>query len=959
MDTLVASTGALMRKLVPGTTVDRCGLLASARVAAQYPERTHRIALPERQVLVVVAPRADDGCEVLKAVAELVELRVDALTEKVMLRDSVEQLGRSERLQRALYAIADQASAAGTDLASMFQALHRIVGTLMYAENFYIALYDREHERVRFAYYADAVDTDLPRPDDELPFSEIANGPTWHVIRRATPLRGSMEVIGKQIAEPLSGIGVAPKDWLGVPLLRGGAAVGCVVVQSYDDTHHYDGEDQSLLTFVAQHIQTALGRRMAHAELERRVQERTVALSEANRVLQQEVLERQRGEHLQAALFQIAELAGTTDSIEDFYAAAHRVVSDLLYARNFYVALLSDDGAELTFPYWADERNDDFAPRRLSEGHGMTEYVVRKGSAVLADEQEIARLHASGVVKVRSSGAVHWLGVPLVCDERTVGVLVVQSYSRERRYSQQDRELLTFVSYHIANALARIRAKDSLHRTLVQLETRVEERTCELAMANRGLRVEIAERERVEARLEHAALHDSLTDLPNRALFMQRLTLALARYHDDPAQGFAVLFVDLDRFKIINDSEGHLVGDGLLIQAGARIRACVKVEDVVARLGGDEFGVLLEGVRDTSAACRIAERIIGDLNGPFRVAAKELFTSASAGVTLAAAHYRNPEELLRDADSAMYRAKAGGRHRCVVFDDRLRDEAVLLLEVENDLRRGMTRGELVPYYQPIVDLANGRVVGYEALMRWRHPQRGVLLPGAFLDVAEDTGTLEAIDWQIFTQVCRDANALSANNDLFVSVNLSAHHFGNPRFEEQLLGLLDEFNVPPARLWVEVTERTLLENTPSVKGTLEAFRRAGIHISLDDFGTGYSSLSYLSRYPIQVLKIDRSFITSLTEAPDCTNDAVIRAILAMAATLSLQVIAEGVETQEQCDRLRQLGCRYIQGFLYAKAHPVDAWIGAAPRVTPLTGHECALAGTAIAETSTCASTAAFG
>ncbi|MGH8154547.1 MAG: GAF domain-containing protein, partial [Rhodanobacteraceae bacterium] len=469
----------------------------------------------------------------LQAVAELIALRVDALTEKVMLRDSVDQLGRSERLQRALYAIADQASAAGTDLAPMFQALHRIVGTLMYAENFYIALYDREHERVRFAYYADAVDTDLPRPDDELPFSEIANGPTWHVIRRATPLRGSMEAIGKQIAEPLSGIGVAPKDWLGVPLLRGGAAVGCVVVQSYDDTHHYDEEDLSLLTFVAQHIQTALGRRMAHAELEHRVQERTVALSEANRVLQQEVLERQRGEHLQAALFQIAELAGTTDSIEDFYASAHRVVSELLYARNFYVALLSDDGAKLTFPYWADEHNSDFAPRKLSDGHGMTEYVVRQGSPVLADEQEIARLHASGVVKLPSSGAVHWLGVPLVCDERTVGVLVVQSYSREHRYSQHDQELLTFVSYHIANALARIRAKDSLYRTLLQLEARVEERTRELAMANRGLRVEITERERVEARLEHAALHDSLTDLPNRALFMQRLTQALARYHDD------------------------------------------------------------------------------------------------------------------------------------------------------------------------------------------------------------------------------------------------------------------------------------------------------------------------------------------------------------------------------------------------------------------------------------------
>jgi diguanylate cyclase (GGDEF)-like protein len=388
--------------------------------------------------------------------------------------------------------------------------------------------------------------------------------------------------------------------------------------------------------------------------------------------------------------------------------------------------------------------------------------------------------------------------------------------------------------------------------------------------------------------------------------------------------------MDLDRYKVINDSVGHQLGDEQLQQVGNRIRACLKVEDVVARLGGDEFCVLLEGVNDAARACRIAERIISDLNAPFRLAARELFTSTSIGITLAAEHYRHPEELLRDADSAMYRAKAGGRHRYVLFDDDLRKQAVSLLEVENDLRRGLIRNEFVPYYQPIVDLESGSVVGYEALMRWRHPQRGVLLPGEFLNVAEDTGISETIDWQIFTQVCRDANALAGSNDAFVAINLSARHFSNPRFDQRLLGLLTEYAVVPSRLHVEVTERALLENTPAVKRTLQAFRGAGISISLDDFGTGYSSLSYLHQYPLQTLKIDRSFVANLNESAEGNSDAVIRAILAMAETLSIQVIAEGVETPMQRDLLRKLGCRHVQGFLYAKAQPVDVWTGEGER-----------------------------
>ncbi|HEX5353643.1 MAG TPA: EAL domain-containing protein [Rhodanobacteraceae bacterium] len=918
---VVATARALLDELVPGTKVQRSARGIGTQVTARAFGPQLQIPLSRRELLLITAPGEDDCHGLLQAAARLIKARVEALRKQIALADSVEHLGRSERLQRALYAIADQASTVNADVDAMFHTLHGIVGTLMYAENFFIAMYDEEHDSVHFSYWADSKDTQLPFTTRDVSMADLPHGPTWYLIREGKPLMGSMQSIARQVDVrkvdgPFKFSGSDPVDWLGVPLLHDGKVVGCVVVQSYDEAHHYTDQDKTLLIFVAQHIQTALERRLARVELERRVSERTEAL-------QQQVLERQRGERLQEALFRIAELTNTTDSIEAFYGTVHQVVSGLLYARNFYIALTSEDGSEMTFPYLADEYDDSRQPRKL--GDGLTEYALRHG-ALLADASEIARLRAAGEVTQHGHDSVCWLGVPLACAERTVGVLAVQSYSPEHRYTQRDQELLTFVSYHIANALERMRAKESLRQAYAQLETRVDERTRALALVNRNLRDQITERERIEARLKHETLHDSLTGLPNRALLMQRLGQALARYHADPTRGFAVLFMDLDRFKVINDSVGHLVGDDLLFQVGKRIGACLKPDDMVARLGGDEFSVLLEGIADADQAGRIAARIIDDLNAPFRLASKELFTSTSIGVTLASPHYQSPEELLRDADSAMYRAKAEGRHRWVVFGDDLRKEAVSLLEVENDLRRGVKRHEFVPYYQPIVNLDDGSVIGYEALMRWRHPRRSILLPGDFLAVAEETGLSETMDWQIFEQVCRDANALVGRDDIFVGINLSANHFRDPKLDQRLLGLLAEYGVPASRLRVEVTERALLENTPEVKRIFHAFRHAGIGISLDDFGTGYSSLSYLHQYTLQTLKIDRSFVADLTRDDTGGRTTMIRAILAMAETLSIPAIAEGVETTLQRDVLRKMGCRHGQGFLYSKAQPIDVWIG---------------------------------
>ncbi|GGA25290.1 bifunctional diguanylate cyclase/phosphodiesterase [Dyella nitratireducens] len=849
----------------------------------------------------------------------LAGIRLRQLSETGRLYESISRLAMAERLQRALYAIAELAGAAH-NMAEMMQSLHSIVGMLMYAENFYIFLYDPASDSVRFPYYMDTVDQKPPAPDENYPLQDMRYSLTWNLLQSGQPIMGSVEELARQFEGRFTLVGPACEHWLGVPLLRGSQAVGGIVVQSYRPGTHYTHHDRDLLNYVAQHMQTALERREAHAELERRVADRTAALRATNRVLRQQVLQRQRGERLQSALFRIAELASAPESQQNFYAAVHRVVGGLIYARNFYIALLDENSQNIIFPYSVDEIDT-----RISRpvANGATEYVLKHGKPLLADGQTFERLAAAGECVEMGAKSVCWLGVPLIWDDRVKGVLAVQSYSPKHIYDARDQELLTFVSYHIANALQRKQTSESLKQAYINLERRVTERTRALALANRDLREQIAERERVERRLMYETLHDSLTGLPNRTLLLQRLGQALQAYHADPNKLFAVLFIDLDRFKVINDSVGHLIGDDLLFQAGSRIRACLKTRDLVARLGGDEFAVLLEGISDAGKAILVAERIIAELHVPFRLGVKEIFTSASIGIALPGPHYQQPEELLRDADAAMYRAKDEGRHRAAVFDDRLRREVLSLLEMEGDLRRALSRNEFVPFYQPIVSLEDGRTVGYEALLRWRHPVRGLLCPGDFLAVAEENGSAESIDWQIFEQIASQAATL-AGNEGFVSLNVSGRHFRQSDLDDRLLNLMRAYRVNPRSLRIEVTERTLLENPAQVKRMLDNLRQHGVSIALDDFGTGYSSLSYLHQYPIETLKIDRSFITELAKA-NSHSVPVVRAIQVLADSLQMQVIAEGIEDDEQRQVLRHIGCRFGQGFLFAQPQPAEVWM----------------------------------
>lgn len=840
----------------------------------------------------------------------VVAARVGTALELHEQQQTAQRLESAARLQGALYAVANLASA-GIEMPDMLRQIHTIVGELMFARNFLIALYDGNKQSLRFIYYADERDPRVIDPEHDYPVAEIGNSLTLAVIRQARPAMGPSYDLRRTFGmdENPTGYGPDSADWLGVPMIADGMVRGAIVVQAYDQPDRYSDKDRALLEFVAQHILIALTRRQAHDELERRVEERTRALTE-------EVRERQRGEKLQAALYGIANLASSDLGMEEMLRCIHLVVGELIYARNFYIALYDAGRESVRFIYFADAKDtnafevDREVPvERLRDS--LTLGLIRHGEPVRGPAHEVARVLRLPSGQGLGTPALDFLGVPMIDDSGVRGAIVVQTYEAGVHYSDEDSTLLAYVAQHIMTALERKRVQ-------AELERRVADRTRELASAVGELREQMRVREQAEQRLMHDALHDALTGLPNRNYFYGALERALARMQRDADHRFAVLFLDLDRFKVINDSVGHLFGDLMLKEASARLASCVRSEDVVARLGGDEFAVLMEGIGALEDACHTAQRAIHALSEPMQIGGKELFTSASIGITLAEPRYTRAEELLRDADVAMYRAKAHGRRRFEVFDERLHREALQLLDLENDLRHAIQRKEFEPHFQPIVCLRDGRVLGYESLLRWNHPQRGLVLPDDFLKVAEDNGSIEQIDWQMLTNTCRNIGVLQSQNR-YVTLNVSPRRLRAPNLARQLLDELAAHGIPARCVRIEVTEEALLEDPAQVFSTLDTLRRAGVLAALDDFGTGYSSLSYLHQFPLHTLKIDRSFVRELKPVgEEGGSTAVVRAVLALAGTLGLEVVAEGIETQAQRDLLLELGCELGQGFLFSQA-----------------------------------------
>ena len=470
----------------------------------------------------------------------------------------------------------------------------------------------------------------------------------------------------------------------------------------------------------------------------------------------------------------------------------------------------------------------------------------------------------------------------------------------------------------------RLRHKDGRYRWLLCRGSALKDQN-DVVYRIAGSLSDITDRKQIEERLRHDAFHDALTGLSNRALLIDRLSHALSRVNRRGDYIFAVLFLDLDRFKMINDSLGHTLGDQLLVTIARRLRECVRPDDTVARLGGDEFVVLLDGVQDVEEASTIADRIQESLQSPISLGDHEVVTSASIGIAASSRKYERPEHILRDADLAMYRAKALGKSRQEIFDGDMQHHVLFRLELENDLRGALDRGELSVYYQPIVSISDGSIVAFEALVRWRHPERGMIPPVIFVPIAEETGLVIPIgDWILETachQMKKWLPNLPADRLVSMHVNLSGRQFRHPDLVENVRATLDRVGLEPNRLGLEITESVVMDNAASAAEMLEQLRSVGVQLQIDDFGTGYSSLSYLHRFPIDTLKIDRSFIRDMLSDPK--NVEIVRSIAALAHELGMQVIAEGVETGDQLAKLRELGCERAQGHFFCEAVPPDS------------------------------------
>lgn len=824
-------------------------------------------------------------------------------------------LARAQITQRVLYEITYLASTT-RDRGAFLEGVHKQLATLIDAENFYLALYDPGTSKITYPYYVDITDVDALEPEAHEYVDPAQISMTGYVLTSGQPLfvdAADIECASQQ--EKFFCLGHRPEFWMGAPLKNASDEVfGMLAMQVYDVSRVYSVEDRVLFQAVARHVAMALDRILHRADLERTVLLRTQELSALNAALRQEVLERERAEHLQSALFQIAELSSQPGDMAELFHSLHLIVGELLVALNFYIALYNTSTAEVTFPYYVDERQTKRPlPRRCQRG--VTEYVIRHRRACLIDSDDALHLEAIGEIEISNEDnrSSSWLGVPLFEGDDVRGVLAVQSYSPLVSYSLRDQELLTFVSRHIDTALSRRNAAEAVHTDNLRLEARVRDRTREL--------------DQVNARLQHENSHDSLTGLSNRTHLQQRLHAAWLDFQEY-RRPMVVMFIDLDRFKLVNDSLGHHFGDMLLTQAADRLRSCMRQNDLLARLGGDEFAVLAVNAT-LEIAVAIAQRILLAFDLPFHVDAHAVFSSCSIGIVGADSQFHHePTDLLRDADMAMYRVKNGGRDSFAVFNQELRREVSDQVEQEGALRNALKRSdELIPYFQPIISIETGEVLALEALIRWRQPDGRVVAPGHFLPALEGLRLIGRLDQYMLQCVIAILSQPANRHWPAVHVNCSSYSITRPEFAGEVLAMLQRYDVAPSRICLELTEGALVAEPELARQSMKQLADHGMSVVLDDFGAGFSSLSYVHQYHFSGLKIDKSFILELTTSS--RSRAIVRAIVRMAESLDLTVVAEGVEDQATLKLLREIGAGQAQGYYFAVPLPQEQLVFSPP------------------------------
>ncbi|HEY5611203.1 MAG TPA: EAL domain-containing protein [Thermoanaerobaculia bacterium] len=954
---------------------------------------------------------------------------------------------RAATLQAALFRISEMTHAS-KDLEDLYQRIHEIVGQLMDATNFYIAVYDGETNTVSYPYFVDQFD---PRPTA----GEPARGLTGYVLRTGNALLADPVAFQKLVEQgEVEDIGSPSVDWLGVPLCADDRVYGILGVQSYDESVRYGARERDILLFVSQHVANAIARRQHHEDL-RESEQRYRQMFENNRAVKLlidptdgRILDANRAacdfygyalEDLkQKSIKDIntlppdevsAEMQAVAAKKRSYFRFRHRLASGEIRDVEVHSGPLELRGKTLLFSIVNDVTERATAEQALRDSEKKYRFIVDLAPVAIYQSSWSGRVLTANTAMARMLGYDSPdellkldMGREVYFDPNERAALIEKHKERgsaadlEVRWRKRDGTPIwvqlsahaitnreterTYFEGFAFDITERKKAEQTLQKQSAAIETSIdgvtvlddrgrvtyandafrrlfgyatrdevlgERWTAFLEPSerrrffveilpeftqNRGWRGEtigckrnglhfpqeisataigdgstvcivrdITERTYAEEQIKHLAYHDALTGLPNRLLFKDRLTVALSHAQRE-RRSVAVLFIDLDRFKVINDSLGHNVGDYLLQAVAGRIQSCLRESDTVARLGGDEFTILLSDLAKSDDAAYIARKILESVRLPFHISDRELYVTTSIGISLFPDDGLLAETLIKNADTAMYQAKELGRDNSQLFNATINAKALERLAVENGLRKAVINEEFVVYYQPIFDLRNGRIHGMEALLRWQHPTLGLIQPNDFIPVAEGTGLMVPIGlWALRTAAMQAQQwTLKGFNNLTLAVNLSVCQLQQPDLIERVKEVLEETGLPPKRIELEITESTAMQRPEQSIATLEELKKLGIRISLDDFGIGHSSLSYLKRFPIDTLKIDQSFVRDMTADPDTA--AIVTAIIAMGHMLRLSVTAEGVETEAQRAFLTAHRCDQMQGFLFRPPLPTE-------------------------------------
>ncbi|MCG9695415.1 diguanylate cyclase [Shewanella sp. Isolate11] len=834
---------------------------------------------------------------------------------------------RSEVIQNTLLEISNLAATVKC-AEDFYSGIQNNLNKLIPADNFFITLVNPITQELHIPFFVDEKD---PHPQELYPSENLSNtlysGLTGYVLKKKQPLLCDDATFQQLLADKqILSRGAACHQWLGVPIASGEQVLGVIVVQSYKPQISYGDMEVELMTFISQHISGVIERVQHQHHLEAAIEHRTKELSVAYDKLKQEVNERRKAENLQKSLFEITQLSNANLDDSTFYAELHRVISHLLPANNCYIGLLDHDN-QLDFPFYVSQLNVGL-PTKRALSDGLTEFILNHKRPVLLDNTDIQaliqakKLYAKAP-QINHADTIHqWIGVPLFIQGEIKGALTIYSFSPSQTYHEKDLDLLTFVSQHIATAIERKQSAQSLKQSYEQLEVKVAERTNALASLNKDLAKEIEQRRKVEQQLVHDASHDSLTGLPNRAKFMECLSQAVKHVRRHALDRFALLFIDLDRFKLINDTLGHFQGDKFLVETARRLKSCIRDNDTLGRIGGDEFVILLDSIKDTNDAIEVTERILGELAKPYELA-KQYFTSgASIGIAFSGQSSNDSSELLlRSADTAMYQAKSNGKGCYVIFDDKTRQQQNHDFLLETELRQAINQKQLALQYFPIMQLESEQVVAYEPRLYWQHDKLGKIKQQQLNNIAEHCNLIKELDLYLLEQLNVDHANLSnlLNNDTQLHLHISSAHFKHKQAVSKLKSHIKHCYFDTKQLWIFFDEKSFVRESENHRNAFNVLNSTNIHFGLRAYGSAHSSLSSLSFLPISGLKLDQSYINHLN---DPQHLKLLKAHKLAAEALDLTLYLQGVKTDQQLQQLIALGFTTGQGQRLGKSVKLD-------------------------------------